>query len=717
MASGLPSVREFLQKYDQERVKTTTGTIEYRKDKNENNLKPEIIPWMFRDVSDMVEVNIEREVKSQIKESPHKKPQFNYKDGTRGQDENGITSVWCSDHGGKSAHGGIKINLVSPEEKRNRGLGADAPDLILRLLQITCKKDPPEVWMELAPMINESFESMKRSKLIAVQSKKNGELQCKMVPYDATEFKLETVSDLVHLTYRTSQVENRTESVPLKLISSASDFTWWTVIEKFRVVGTSDNLLTFIVLGRDGYSPFYAYPNFLRVAELNKDHTKRSLEYIQAEENQVTLEKLKDIALNEDMSQKEKGKMFGVKSGPIITFVAVDEHLYATLHNNMGMFDKVFLKHKQFLNNEVDDVSPEEADLKALILTKKEKLKPLEDERAKFEDEEGANLNHHIVSWKECVEQLKECDLSKDVRDHLEETRSYHFKLKNELSGKIKEIEKKMAPIEKEIYELEIRVKEIRKKRCTSTNEGIIAQLENLLKVIAGIYLCLYHGGSLNGVCVLRFFQYHTEIMKAHELECIASLQERRRLMGAAKCITDEELRTHLAKFSRAYSALDLVFSLLRLLAPSEEEMQNTDTSIRILEYIWSKELEIPWTPKALLTFAYASKQQREFGGLGDKGEDFGERMHQVRARNEKRTVAISNDFKKMELNHNQWDHARCDPEIKSITERVNNACKRKFKDGAKRATKQETREEERKQKRNVFFQAHKHLADKSSLV
>ena len=89
--------------------------------------------------------------------------------------------------------------------------------------------------------------------------------------------------------------------------------------------------------------------------------------------------------------------------------------------------------------------------------------------------------------------------------------------------------------------------------------------------------------------------------------------------------------------------------SLLRLLAPSEEEMQNTETSIRILEYVWSKELEIPWTPKALLTFAYASKQQREFGGLGDKGEHFGKRMHQVRARNEKRTVAISNDF-------NRWN-------------------------------------------------------------
>ena len=129
-----------------------------------------------------------------------------------------------------------------------------------------------------------------------------------------------------------------------------------------------------------------------------------------------------------------------------------------------------------------------------------------------------------------------------------------------------------MAPIEREIYELEIRVKEIRKKRCTS-NEGIIAQLENLLRVIAGIYLCLYHGGSLNGVCVLRFFQYHTEIMKAHELECIASLQERRRLMGATKCVTDEELRAHFAKFSRAYSALDLVFSQLRLLAPSGEEI------------------------------------------------------------------------------------------------------------------------------------------------
>ena len=54
---------------------------------------------------------------------------------------------------------------------------------------------------------------------------------------------------------------------------------------------------------------------------------------------------------------------------------------------------------------------------------------------------------------------------------------------------------------------------------------------------------------------------------------------------------------------------------------------------------------KINWTPKAMLTLVYAAKQQREFRGLGDKGEDYGERMHQSRARNVRRTASISKDF------------------------------------------------------------------------
>ena len=148
-----------------------------------------------------------------------------------------------------------------------------------------------------------------------------------------------------------------------------------------------------------------------------------------------------------------------------------------------------------------------------------------------------------------------------------------------------------MDPIKAQIIVLENKIKAIREKRCKG-NEGIIATFDNSLQRIAGIYLNLYHGGSLNGVCILKFFRFHDEIMRVHELESLNSLGRRRDMIGARNCITDEELRKQLAIFSRAYHAIDLVFSHLRLLDPIEEEMKRTEISVKILEYIWSEEVK-----------------------------------------------------------------------------------------------------------------------------
>ena len=343
-----------------------------------------------------------------------------------------------------------------------------------------------------------------------------------------------------------------------------------------------------------------------------------------------------------------------------------------------------------------------------------DKMVPFENEMSKFIDEHEADLNEHIIIWKDWVEYLKEPNLDEEEKLIGEEARKYHHGEKTRLNNEKKKIQVKINSIKAQIVVLEKKIKAIRDKRCKG-NEGIIAKYENSMLVIAGIYLNLYHGGSLNGVCVLKFFRFHDEIMRVHELECLNSLGRRRDMMGVRNCITDEELRKQLAIFSRAYHAIDLVFSNLRLLDPTEEEMKRTEISVKILEFIWSEEIQINWTPKAMLTLVYAAKQQREFGGLGDKGEDYGERMHQSRARNVRRTASISKDFIKMETNHSRWEYAKADPKVKSTCEEVKISCMRRLK-GVTKATKDKRLEADRRKRRDKFFLNHKHLADKSNL-
>ena len=156
------------------------------------------------------------------------------------------------------------------------------------------------------------------------------------------------------------------------------------------------------------------------------------------------------------------------------------------------------------------------------------------------------------------------------------------------------------------------------------------------------------------------------------------------------ECITDEKLEEKL-------QGID----------PTEEELERTEKSIRILEYIWTKELKINWTPKALLTFVYLARQQREFGGLGDKSEDFGESLHQSRVRNVRRTHSISKDFDKQEANHTRWEFAKSDPKIEAISQEVKLKSKRNFI-GLHRETKGA--------RMLSFLETHGHLADLSEL-
>ena len=713
----LPCIRKKLLQYDPTRVKTDIGTIEFRPDGNEGNLKPEKIKWRLHDASDMIEYNMERLVVQELSKSDQSKPTFDYpQSGTKYLDEESMGVIATSDHGGDSAHFYLGCAVYSPNEKKKMDKGVDHGNLLLQILQITCKKDPPEVWRELGPMLNATMERVKNQKLIGVQDI-NGNVQCKMVPIDATEFDLERKDGVIYLCYFTSPLKDIKEKVPLKVIKSAIEPSIWTVTKKFRIMMAADNLLYAIYLGRADSAPRFTHLNFKKLQEINDDHShaKKKRGYLLKPELQVTLEKITKIAEDENMSKEEKTKLFGIKTAPLVDFLEVDDYLYQGLHCPMGIFDSIFKLLKKFLSEKVDDMSTEESELRKTIISKLKDLKPHQEELEKFNADHLPDLNDHIVMWKDCVAKLKEVDLSSEERNFWDATRKYHYGEKNRLGAELKSIKTNMAPLLQSIKEDRKEANEIRNKRCKGS-EGVVAKFENLLTIIAGIYLTLYHGGSLNGVCVLKFFKHHTDLMEGLEEECFHTLSRRRDMLGVDECITNEELRVQLDIFSRAYNAVDLVFSHLRLLDPSEDEMQITDTSVKILEHIWTNELKMRWTPKAMLTFVYASKQQREFGGLGDKGEDFGERMHQERARDVRRTASISNKFAMMELNRTRWHYMKSDPEIAVLTEEVHQSFKRQFKDQNKRENNKQELAKERRERRLKFYETHKHLAELSNL-
>ena len=74
---------------------------------------------------------------------------------------------------------------------------------------------------------------------------------------------------------------------------------------------------------------------------------------------------------------------------------------------------------------------------------------------------------------------------------------------------------------------------------------------------------------------------------------------------------------------------MDVVFSKLRIIAPSETEINEIKVGIRVLETIW-EELELSVTPKFHILVTHTVEQVIRFDGIADKVEDFVEKAHQI---------------------------------------------------------------------------------------
>jgi len=94
---------------------------------------------------------------------------------------------------------------------------------------------------------------------------------------------------------------------------------------------------------------------------------------------------------------------------------------------------------------------------------------------------------------------------------------------------------------------------------------------------------------------------------------------------------------------------LDATFGYLRIIDPNEEELTNTAAAVRITKAIWLK-LGFSITPKAHILFEHVCDQQREYGGLADKCEDWIEQSHQTGMRLEHLTSRMPKKYQSKHL-------------------------------------------------------------------
>ena len=215
----------------------------------------------------------------------------------------------------------------------------------------------------------------------------------------------------------------------------------------------------------------------------------------------------------------------------------------------------------------------------------------------------------------------------------------------------MRELVTSIGVIEREKRDREIHLKrlELQLKQLKDDKDSTYQKMKDLVKKRSGkdggldskffkilaennVQIQSYHGGALTGGDILNLFDNLDEIFDKLRVECDKVLTEQRTAQNDNSpnpIPTDEEVRKKLDDHHHLFSLQDSVYSCLRIVCPTEEDYEKTEKAIKAMEKKW-EEMGMSKTPKSHLLFDHALDDMKKYGGLGDKVEDFLERLHQL---------------------------------------------------------------------------------------
>ena len=160
--------------------------------------------------------------------------------------------------------------------------------------------------------------------------------------------------------------------------------------------------------------------------------------------------------------------------------------------------------------------------------------------------------------------------------------------------------------------------------------------------------------------------------------------------------------------FKSLFECMDMVFSKLRILAPTDDEIEEMTIAIKALESMWH-ELDLSVTPKMHILITHTIAQVICFGGIADKVEDFVEKSHQVGKKMDHLVARMrSQCFRQQELVKIRRQWLSNDPSVSKRIASVQQSKKRKNRSHVPslnmKKSKAETKVEVKLEKRNTIL-------------
>jgi hypothetical protein len=439
-------------------------------------------------------------------------------------------------------------------------------------------------------------------------------------------------------------------------------------------------------------------------------------------------------ALTQDDLEGDRKEEFGYKM-PCIWNLPMSSYIFAVLHNQLGLVNNVYVHMVNFIMTEVDNAATEEELLFRNEVLELSKELSSDSELGGVSQFEGTEYVA-LLERKELEEKLTSLRRDrKNSRERFRRSRTREIAQREKTSteaiakgtedfGKAMAFNQEIGDLDETILAGEVRLNSIRasiislrdddkkkKQRRTKLNALVkklfmtrfnkSQSLDTVLEVIIstfGVVIQAFHGGSMQGNACKRLVEQIDDVMDKLIPLCVECLNERRQI-AFANAISNEEMVTQLGKYRDLFIVLDESYSLLRTVAPTEEELRRTEQVIKIEEKLWN-EFDLSITPKVHMKFQHAAQQQRMWDGFGDKSDDTIEVFHQQQNEVAYLTKRMASGTEAQLRSQQKTIWKWGDPETKWIVEDARKSRMRNSSNRGQHNTLQEQNEEARRKPR-----------------
>ena len=658
----IPGSQEAHDPSDDEAETQVNDTVE-----EEEKKKPakEKVQYCYYDGVDAFEKYVGRQIlfdvaRPEDEKEPCKLPTYGYDiEFVHGKPEdNGCYSLFGTDHGGDYSQTAMRILLNSSEERRKTGC-ADFGTITIPLMQILCKKDPPDILALTSKVVNPLMEKLRTSKLVAIKDEHGVTLRCKLVPRAAHSFSCEDGKRLSYM------IGSELLYVDIDEGFLGTKFTCWVALESFKVKSLNDILAAFTIWGRHGHASCKC-----GWCDLTKDDWIKKLR----KGTPITLATLDK--LYEDLKNGEVNSI-GV-NGVYLWITGPEDSLVPIMHISLGLVNDWRNALIAFGLLHIDEGGPLEKEKKSKAKEAEEKVldcKSRADALAQAQHllkEESRAAKKILISARNMIKS-RQTWVQKN-NDNL--THPKHEKIKRELPGmiikeadaqlKVDTIKANMDANAKALKVLE-EVTKATKAECRELKKAIKDLITNRKKCDGGVdieldaifqsfAICVqnWHGGSLTYGACRTLMKKCNDVMNEVNIAFKRRLRERRSRSGDDSCsVTSEDADKTVELYSDMLKVMNAMFNHARIIAPTCAEVKRVKRSQNLYKKLQA-EIGLPETPKSHTNITHLVEQILKYGGLGDKNEEWLEKLHQLWKKMMYLTQRMTSGWKsQMETAHN----------------------------------------------------------------